>query len=92
MLQVRSFVPGFLLGLVTVAVLAVSPARGPEPGTGATGEAAGELAAIPASQEDVDSVGVSTNSAPAKRTSSGRAPIASWLNCRASITRSASRR
>jgi hypothetical protein len=60
MFQVHSFAPGFLLGLVTAAVLAVKPAAEPE--TGPTDEAAGELAAIPASQEDVDSVAVITNS------------------------------
>jgi hypothetical protein len=60
MLQLHAYAPGFLLGLVTVAALAVKPAA--EPGTRATGEAAGELAAIPASQEDVDSVAVVTNS------------------------------
>jgi hypothetical protein len=47
MLQVQAYAPGFLLGLVTVAALAVKPAGGPEPGTG-------ELAAIPGSQQDVD--------------------------------------
>jgi hypothetical protein len=62
MLQVHSFAPGFLLGLVTVAALAVTPARGPEPGTRAAGEAVGAPAAIPGSQEDMDGNAEQSNS------------------------------
>jgi hypothetical protein len=40
---------------VTVAALAVEPARGPELGTGGPGEAPGGLTAIPATQRDFDS-------------------------------------
>ena len=54
MFRLHAFAPGFLLGLVTVAVLAVEPARGPEPATGETVEAAGEPTAIPGSQRDVE--------------------------------------
>ncbi len=62
MLQVQAYAPGFLLALVTVAALVAEPARRPEPGTGGTGEAEGELAAIPASQMDFNSEMQTTNS------------------------------
>jgi hypothetical protein len=58
MLQIRAFGPGFVLGLVTVGALVAEPAR--ESGSGWTGEAAGELGALPASQLDFDTDVAST--------------------------------